>query len=272
VLPVPLLDYLTGRHGRGCLRNPKDPRDYRYDVDRLAGLASSGFPKDLTYWQFARNHVTNQGPTSTCVGQGAAYSLALYDAASRPDGLWTSLSALDIYWHARYVDRMHATDGGAHLRSAFKAISKRGACELERWPFSINPLMVNRQPCPDALMHGYPRAGGRYVQVFELGSLRVDALRAALAAGYFPVVALNIDDAFCQDVGPAIIEKPYTGKYWHAMCLIGYKTDDIYGVCFEVVNSWGIAWRSGGRAWLSEQYIRSASMCADLTIYHGWKS
>ena len=211
--------------------------------------------------------VCDQGSTSSCVGQALANAVTIREAVCGYG--WNPASALFAYWYARYKSGAGIVDDGTYIRSACNVMVKLGIPDEKYWPMSS--WKVNRQPPPSATMQAHPRSGGVYVGIFDIGSMRADAVKACIAADIPVIAGFRIDDAFVSDSGPEVIDTPYAPRYGHAMAIIGYKPDPTHVTLYEILNSWGYSWRKGGRAWLTEAYLRSTSRVGDLTAVHGWK-
>jgi hypothetical protein len=255
-----IVNRLLRRPGTGCLLNPPDKRDWDFSNMKLAGKP----PAEYSIWHLVKS-IYSQGGRSSCTGNAVALATTIREvAAGYP---WQPKSALDAYWYGRFLDGLHKTDGGAHIRSVVKAMSKRGLCDEQYWPPTKG---VNKQPHPVAQMQAHPRQGGKYVTIRSLGTAKADAIKVALAADYPVIFAAKIDGIFGQRRGPLIIDKPLDPRWWHAMVFTGYKVDSDFGLVFEFGNSYSNGWRDGGRAWMTEAYVRSA-LVTDLTICYGWK-
>lgn len=258
-----ILDRLLKRRGTGWRQNPTDRRDY--DIDRL-GIPSAELPEAASMWNLVAA-IRDQGPTNSCVGQALAAAVTIREVATNKG--WRPASALFPYWYSRYALGEPVRDEGTFIRPTAQTMARIGIPDEVHWP--MVPGRVNRQPGPEALMQAYPRAGGLYATIQDFGTARISAVRACLAAGYPVVMGLRIDDAFLLDTGPEVIEEPKVTRYGHAGTAIGYKPAIDGSYLFEVLNSWGPGWRKGGRAWITEGYLRATTKAADLTVVHGWK-
>lgn len=257
-----LTDLLLRRRGLGWVPNAPDDRDR--DVDQM-GLAAAA-PAEVDLMPFA-GPVRDQGPSSSCVGQALAAAVTIREAEA--GFVCGPASALHPYYHARRMAGPVVRDAGCYIRLACSSMVKLGIPDERHWPFRL--LRVNRRPGWDAERHAHQRRGGGYYGISDWGDGRVEAVRAALAAGHPVVFGTQVGRSFVPDVGPVVAgvprdDEPLAGG--HAMVLVGYETRPD-GLVFRCLNSWGDRWRDGGTCWLTEEYVRWART-RDLTIVDGW--
>lgn len=261
-----LNNIITGKRGTGWIPNDDDSLDW--DVGRMR-LLNTDLPKEHSLFKHVVS-VRNQRSASSCVGEAVAGAVGIVQnrlgISSEP------LSSLDPYWYARYLHGAHKRDAGTRIRLACKAMQRRGIPDEKYWPFSSNPMKVNKQPGPEATMRAHPRSGGSYVSISDSGGGRTQAVRAAISSGFPVVFGTRVNRDFQARNGPLYIGPPPGETIGgHAMVLIGYKVDEIHGMVFEILNSWGRNWRAMGRAWITEGYLCS-NLTRDLTIIYNWKS
>lgn len=231
-----IVGHLVGRHGTGYLPDPADARDR--DFEKL-GLGSSALPHAHSLWGNAFN-ILDQGASNSCVG----FSIAQGVRVAAPDvGL---LSPGAIYWNARAFHGATKRDDGTHIRFAIRGLQKYGAPPEDVWRLKTGPLgNVNKKPSLASYQLGHDFGGVRgYYRVFEQGPAMLGAIKAAIFAGRPVVAGWMIDADFQRNDGPSVIgvpRGPIIGG--HAMLISGYGGDT-----FQVVNSWGTRWRSGGLA------------------------
>jgi hypothetical protein len=267
---VSIIKTVLGNHGTGWIPNPKDKRDF--GIDRL-GLSSQGLPSSHSMWGLVSS-VRNQGGSSSCVGQAIANAVSIREVIvypkRYPNRKAEPASALFPYWNSRYLHGSQKVDSGTYIRLAMKAMVRIGIPDEAYWKFST--LRVNKQPSIDAYMRAHGRRDGTYITIQDIGTARADAVKAAIAANYPVVFGARIDKAFLNDAGPSIIDVPTNTIAGHAMVLIGYYYNEEYGIVYEILNSWGSRWRVGGRAWITEKYLRHLLSIGDLTICYGWRN
>lgn len=241
---------LIGRPGLGCKRDEPDSRDQRFGA---LALPSVGLPAAYSM----RNLVTevlDQGSTNSCVSHSVCQAFRI---ARRANGELAPLSSCKHnYFHARAYHGDEREDGGTYPRSGIKALARFGAPAESEWPWS-SP--INRRPSWAADRAGYDaRSLDSYYRIFDTGGALVDALRAAIAAGYPVVFGTAVSRSFTELITAAIVgvpppSDPIVGR--HAMVLVGYYQGP-EGVRFETCNSWGTGWGNGGFAHLSESYVK----------------
>lgn len=181
-------------------------------------------------------------------------------------------SRLFIYYNSRAYHGAQWLDSGTYIRTAVKGLVKLGAPDEEYWKFSSNPLLVNRRPGWNPYMMGHGRRSGEYAWILDGGTKRVEAIQAALAAGYPVSFGTLVTKRFLNCDSGEPIDKPSSGEETlggHALLIIGYK-QDVDGVLFEVLNSWGTDWGQGGFCWMTEDYIKWA-LSLDFCIIRGWE-
>lgn len=240
----------TCRFGLGHLADLPDERDLR--VERLlARRGPVGVPASVDLSAHV-GQVRDQSITSSCVGQ--AFARAIHVRAGVEGKDLPFPSALAIYTLAREEERAGMLlDRGCYPRNAAKAISRRGVCGEQHWPFDadrVNGAVPWRvlQDSADALVDGYYRIGG-------IGADRCELVRSALAAGFPVPFATQVDHALEGYAGRGEIgafRGPSLGG--HMMCLIGYRPGAFLGV-----NSWGSGWGLRGLFWMTDERIGSES-------------
>ncbi len=85
-------------------------------------------------------------------------------------------------------------------------------------------------------------------------NMKVNAVKKAISQNSPVVICMQVPASFCKNWyknGEVVWEKTETVKDggWHAMCVVGYD-DNKYGGAFEIMNSWGEKWGSGGFIWV----------------------
>lgn len=216
--------------------------------------------------------VLDQGATSSCVAHAFIAGIHIREKSA---GLsFMNASRLYAYYHARREETGSPVvlDQGTFLRTCAIGLAKFGIPDENYWPFSQFTLTVNKRPSYAAMSEAHPRAGGKYVRIYELLAGRSAAIKAALIAGYPVAFGTAVAQSFLDNGGPLSVQKPnaydkIAGN--HAMLIIGWKTVDNM-VWWRVQNSWGRNWRDEGFAWLADSYI-NWEQTQDLHIIYGWK-
>jgi C1A family cysteine protease len=255
------------RRGLGWIPNKEDRRDF--DISLLGIETTETFPAECSLRQF-QTKILNQGRTNSCVANALAHALLLRENQKRHTQ--SSISRLFVYYNARRFYGGHRSDSGTFIRTAIKGMSKFGAPDEAYWDFSTLPWNVNRRPGWEAYMHAFSRREGLYYTIQDEGLGRVVAIQTALRAGYPVVFGTLIDGGFLKNEGDYYLRTPPrlpNTLGGHAMCIRGFKYIDGV-VWFDVVNSWGMSWRNGGCAWLSENWIKWP-WASDFTVLAGWE-
>lgn len=243
---------LRGRRGFGWLKDETDTRDQRFAA---LALPSIGLPDSFSLRPLVPA-VLDQGSTNSCVAHAtcSAYQLA---RRFRGDHAPPLPSRQFVYWHSRAMHGHQREDGGTYPRSAIKALVSFGAPPETVHPFA-GGAGINRRPPWSADRAGHDTKGPeQYFRIFDTGSARVDACRAALAAGHPLIFGTAVGKSFLESGGAPVIDKPtvsdpIAGR--HAMCIVGYRHAP-GGTEFEILNSWSAGWKDMGFCFITESYL-----------------
>lgn len=218
-------------------------------VGVLLGAAAGELPSIVDYSSMLER-IPDQGSTSSCVGQAFATAIFL---RAHLDGIpLPRPSAKAIYDVARLIETPNALiDIGSRPRLAVQGMQDYGIVAEERWP--LTEANVNTPPPLDvfraglgAKLSGHYRIGGA-----DVGTL----LRSALARGFVPVFAMDVDDAYLAYDGSAIyggLTAPRVGS--HMQAVVGYGAE-----YFLVANSWGAGWGQRGLARIAADFFNTAA-------------
>ncbi len=268
---MPLIPSRT-RKGLGLKFEEGDPTTFGLNTLDLAGVAvpesflnhEHTMPKvDGKRFQF------DQQATSSCVANAFLHGVILKEARA---GLpFDEPSRLHPYWFGRKETGDQWFDRGTYLSSVGVALRKFGAPSERFWKWGQFSARVNRRPNWTAMRNAHPRAGGKYVRIYEMGIYRVQAIQQALLNGHDVAFGTRLGKSFLPSSGPFLVHKPPATEEIagnHAMLIIGWQKFN--GVLFfRVLNSWGADWRDEGMCWMSADYI-SWAQTQDLHIIHGW--
>jgi len=195
----------------------------------------------------------------TCTGFGLLQAVHNFLAAR---GIARELiSPMFPYWYARRTLVAHdqdVTDTGADPFALVDAVHDFGACAWQDMPPPTDRARLNDPPPTVAIV----AAQQLKLELVTIFSDVVDTTLDYLAQDVPVLVAVDVDLDFERDAGPD---------------LVGYPTGDIAGIhCMEldaydadgtiVQNSWGPAWRNGGRAKLTHDYLARARWAAALKV------
>ena len=218
------------RPGLGWLPDLPDPRDQPFS--KLA-LPFAKAPSSASLGKWLGTLILDQSITSSCVWHAIAYAVFVCHrkggAAAPP-----LLSRLFGYFNTRVRHGSQDVDGGTYIREGIKSLAALGFCPESLWPF--DPGNVNTRPDWDA----YQGASDRkmpvgYYRIDGHGSVRVDQVRAAIAAGDPVILGTEIGQDFVDDTEGLIFGPPSTSVGGHAMCLLEYDATGFRGP-----QSWGM--------------------------------
>jgi hypothetical protein len=202
--------------------------------------------------------IPDQGASSSCVGN--AFSTSVLVRSDIAGHRVARPSRKAIYDVARLVDqpRQPLVDEGSMPRAAAIGMLDYGLVAEDRWP--LTDANVNDAPPLDVFQHGLGAMIGGY---YRIGSGPGCALliRQALAKGFAPCFALQVDQAF-EDyesgVYGAVNGSPLGGHY---LCAVAYGDGWI-----RVCNSWGIGWGESGFVRIADEVFDSDFVSDVLTV------
>ena len=236
----------------GCRPNKVDARDW--DFDRLGLPAASGS------MLLPLSPVQDQGPTSTCVAQAAVGSI--HDQLeARPQG-WEPFSVLFPYYLDRRKRTRFVRDGGTFIRDHIKAIRQYGLAPESCWEWSTKARIINRQPVWEAYGEAFrTRNKAQFYAIRDSGAARLEAIDAALAAGFPVVFGMKVWRQYTNDA-QYIVDIPHNPAYrgGHAQRITG-RREGLY----RITNSWGERWGHHGHAWFSPDLVASSALW-DFTV------
>lgn len=226
-------------------------------VGKLLGAAPIGVPAELDHSSLLE-HVPDQGGTSSCVGQAFATSIYLRAKAAGHPILRPSPKA--IYDGARLYDDAYRplVDMGSRPRAAVLAMQTYGLVDEARWP--LTEENVNDPPTLDVYAHGLGAMLAGYYRIAS-GEGAAVLLRQALAQGFFPAFAMNVDADY-EELAPGVVYDGLRGPILggHMQCLCGYGQG-----YFTVAGSWGPSFADRGFARVSDSFVESSDV-SDLLV------
>ena len=226
-------------------------------VARLIGGAHPSLPQYLTYAELL-SEIPDQGPTSACVGEALATAIFVRAAISghpipRP-------SAAAIYAYARAIDAPHQwlVDAGSRPTAAKLGMQRYGLVPESRWPLEV--ATINEVPPLDVMEHGLEAL---VTECYRIASGPGASLlcRMALARGFIPVFAMQVDEAYARYDGSDVY-RAMTGPSLggHMQAIAGYEPGALI-----VAGSWGASFGRGGFARIADEFIDSGS-CSDFLV------
>jgi hypothetical protein len=248
-----------------------DARDKRFSA-RLAELQPAGVASAASLRSFIACVLQQGGMGSCCVQAGAqairishvrqlSASMPVTEARNRS----ILASRLWGYFLSRAYHHETRVNSGTSLRYFFKALAQWGFPPEEIWPYDDDTGVnapFRKMPPKEAWRAAFDQQGGvAYHRIVELGSSRIDAVKAAISAGFPVCFGCMVTQAFCLGQFDPLrpLDAPDPGDPvagGHAMCLVGY--DD---AGFDVVNSWGAGWGDLGHFVASPDFLHA---CEDL--------
>lgn len=215
--------------------------------------------------------VWDQGELGSCV---AFASIGAYMFAHQGAPM---MSALDLYWKARYLEDAVDEDSGCMIRDAVKAFQKWGVCTAKTWPYLIRKFRVDP-----------PRAADTEALKYRITSyMRVVSLQDCmncLARGYPFIVGFSVYGSFLSEqtekTGIALMptdEDPMLGG--HCVLVVGLdqnfhenpvfkrsglSKDQVPKFMFECRNTWSGKWGDGGYFYIPAEYVNDTDLTADM--------
>lgn len=188
------------------------------------------------------------------------------------------LSALDLYWKARFFEDAIEEDSGCMIRDAVKALQKWGVCTEKTWPYLIRKFRVDPPKVADQEALKY-----RITSYARVVSLQ-DCMNC-LARGYPFIVGFSVYQSFLSEVTEktGIVQMPneegdpmigghavlVTGldQNFHENPIFkksGLSKEDTPNFMFECRNSWGTKWGNGGYFYMPADYLNDTDLSSDM--------
>lgn len=216
--------------------------------------------------------VWEQGALGSCV---AFSSIAAYMFAHRSA---PRMSALDLYWKARFLEDAVNEDSGCMIRDAVKALQKWGVCTEKTWPYLIRKFKVD--PPAEADREALKYRITSYARVVSLQ----DCMNC-LARGYPFVVGFSVYESFLSETTdktgiimmPGDKNDPMVGG--HAVLVTGLDQNfhenpvfkrsglsksQVPNFMFEFRNSWSVQWGDGGYGYIPAEYVNDSDLSSDM--------
>lgn len=257
----------------GCIADPVDNRDL------LKTPEEGELPEETTLREYCPA-VYNQGDTGSCTGYASTYAATILmgkmlDKMGMPVSNAFRLAPYYNYYWARAYDTTMALprsydDNGATLRSAMKALKKKGCMRYELMPCETWSV-TDVPPTP-----AFKTFQIKDYQRIPVGENAVEACKKVLAVERLPILfhfVIQLENWASDEVKRTGIynevENPEnkTILVWHhALCMTGYKK--INGnPYFEFINSWGSDWGDHGYGYFAENMVKSQHYIQDLWTF-----
>ncbi len=221
-------------------------------IGALLGASSSALPESVDHSHHLLE-VPDQGGTSSCVGQ--AFATAIFIRAAIAGNPIPRPSPKAIYDMARLVDapRESLHDEGSRPRAAILGLQDYGMVAESRWP--LTDANVNQPPPLDVFQHGLDAMLTGYYRIGS-GPGAATLIRQALAKGFIPAFAMDVDMAYEQLGRDEVYDGPKGPLLGgHMQAFSGYGPG-----YFIVAGSWSSAFARDGFARVTDAFVeRGAS-------------
>lgn len=195
--------------------------------------------------------IGDQGDHGTCVGWSSTYYMATMEYAinAKLDNV-TAITAntFDPYYTYLSIvdeDSYYDCEEGTYCWRACQQLVSKGVKRNEYNSFECGAEIPESVTETNSIIDftDYHRIFDRDEDEEE----NVNAVKLALSENHPVLIGMNLPYSF-WDIGDDGLLNTVEGEYTsggHAMTIIGYD-DDMFGGCFEVVNSWGDDWGNDG--------------------------
>lgn len=203
--------------------------------------------------------VEDQSQSNSCCANAAvgAYEYLCVREAAATGDTPGDVSRLFVYYVGRlrdkqlWNDKTPIADEGITLTGAIDALTMKGACLAESWPFDLDN--INSKPPENT----FDEAMSYKISSSKQIPTDVESMKACLAEGYPIIFGLKLTKAFFSGGNNGYIQTPNPDDPksaehgLHAMLIVGYseKTQT-----FIVRNSWGEDWADKGYCYLPYDY------------------
>jgi C1A family cysteine protease len=238
--------------GKGAIPNPKDLRDYRFEIVAGAIVLPEEFSvKDKI------SRVENQDGSLSCVAQAVSSYTEVLNTIET--GEKTQLSPRDIY------SLIYLPEGGSYLRDAFKrvlngVVKEDNAPSYENGAPPSETFMRQRADITnEAIEQGQEYMAKSYT---TWDNKNFNIYKQAIYQGN-GCVAVLAGNGYCWQ--KAILTIPDICDWHHAVFLTGWKKID--GVEYiEFLNSWGLEWGDNGYGYVPKEYIEKGLVINPTTM------
>lgn len=216
--------------------------------------------------------VWDQGPQGSCTGFMVAGAGSFLRAIKGEPAFVPS--ARFPYWNAREIEGTTLDDSGAQIRSAVKAVVKKGVCSDWLCRYSVDgyasrPSFLAYWGAACNLISAYERVDNSRLSHLKLC---IDN-QLPIAFGFAVYETFEIENEGIAKDGlmrmPSATEV-LVGR--HAVWAIGYDDEkDIRGQRggFLIRNSWGLDWGEAGNFWIPYSLITDKTFAADFWVLRG---
>ena len=199
--------------------------------------------------------VVNQGGTNTAVSWATVwYARTMLEsvACERKDIHVSTYEAFNNFFNNRLLVKDCAQP--VSMMDMLNSLETDGAKRFKDFKtFCLDTIYKETmEEAKENRISGYVRLFNE----FDPKEIKVNAIRSALQSKN-PVVIGLIPPATFGDIQEfwQVRGNPLAGKAGHAVCLVGYD-DAKFGGAFEIVNSWGKNWGTGGFTWVRYEEVK----------------
>jgi C1A family cysteine protease len=236
-------------HAKGYLLDSYDPRDRDEltEADKLPAMKDvAELPRRVDLRESGyMPEIWDQGQLGSCTAHG---TLGNYQYHVAKQGLDVAMrSRLALYYAARALEHDVATDAGAQVRDAVKAIAHGGIDPESEWPYDIKKFAERPPRDTDTAQHAA-------ISYFRVLPSRTHLLNR-LAQGFpitdgMPVYASMETEKVAETGNVPMPKKGEKYEGGHCTLTIGYDLDATdadgnKGILLKR-NSWGTGWGKDG--------------------------
>jgi C1A family cysteine protease len=207
-------------------------------------------------------YIFNQGSLGSCTANASCqyYGFLL----KKP---FTPFSRLFQYWNTRNLMGKVQVDSGASVKDTVKIMCSVGICLETHWPYTISKFKLKPPITAYNAIQRLPK-GSSYVTV----PVTPTQWQSALLSGHPIIFGMHVFQQF-ESVTTStrgIISYPTPNERYlggHCMLCTGYNSTTN---SFEVLNSWGVRWGSGGYCYLPFEYLTKLYKNKTPLIFDAW--
>lgn len=225
----------------GLIKQPEDKRDYELPLTGVKEKKSTNFRGELPL-------VTNQGSYNSCTAHAIA-PLVMRKLKQKHTLSFFDFSEHYQWYYHRLMEGNEDKNSGAFLRDGFKVLKQYGLCH-NRHHSNLTHYLTRPNARADKyaeMVRDYFLEGlGDYYAINPKDVLKV------LSNSEPFVFGIQLDENF--------MKLNLNNNYWvqgkknygyHAMVVVGHRTNSDDSVDLLIRNSWGRHWGNGGHCWMS---------------------
>jgi len=274
VLFLPILSVGAEPHALGTVLDP-----VRYSLApqkaRLTTRAYEALPTSFSLKAYAPKP-QSQGNFGTCAAWATAFAARTITesvALGRTNRDETNRNVFSpTFVYKNIASDPNECQAGSSLEDALDLMVKRGVPKLQpietQQPMPLIPLDLYEK-LPKFAIGSWAALFGPWVDGQSTLADRVLPVKKSLSSNKAVVIGMEIYpsfDAAVQVWNPVAGEASRGG---HGMCVVGYD-DTRYGGAFEIQNSWGSEWGTGGFVWIRyadfARYVNEAYEMGDNLV------